>query len=109
MRFVRVAAEAEIPLGDMRRVEAGRESILVANVGGELFAISDTCTHRGGALSRGTILDGIVTCPRHGSRFDVRTGKSVGGPKILFFEWKTGNVRKYALKVEEGDIHVEVE
>ena len=109
MRFVRVAAEAEIPPGDMRRVEAGRESILVANVGGELFAISDTCTHRGGALSRGTILDGIVTCPRHGSRFDVRTGKSVSGPKILFFEWRTGDVCRYALKVEEGDIHVEVE
>ena len=109
MRFVRVAAESEIPPGEMRRVEAGPESILVANVGGELFAISDTCTHRGGSLSRGALLDGIVICPRHGSRFDVRTGKSVGGPKILFFEWKTGDVRTYTLKVEEGDIHVEVE
>jgi 3-phenylpropionate/trans-cinnamate dioxygenase ferredoxin subunit len=90
-------------------VEHGGDAILVANLDGSFYAISDTCTHQGGTLSQGTIDDGIVTCPRHGSRFDVRTGKNMRGPKILLVRGKTDDVKSYPVKVEGDDILVGVE
>ena len=104
MESIRVAGAADIADGSMRRVDVGGEAVLVANVGGAFYAIANTCSHRGGNLSNGTIQDGIVTCPRHGSRFDVRTGKNVRGPKVLGKRWTTGDVRSYPIKVEDGDI-----
>ncbi len=109
MEFVKTARISDIPAGSVLRVEHGAEAILVANVGGSFYAISDTCTHQGGTLSQGTITDGIVTCPRHGSRFDVRTGKNVRGPKILLVRGKTDDVRSYPVKVESEDVLVEVD
>ena len=71
---------------------------------GVLYAIANTCSHRGGDLSKGTIQDGIVQCPRHGSRFDVRTGKNVRGLKVLGKRWTTGDVRAYPVTVDGEDI-----
>jgi 3-phenylpropionate/trans-cinnamate dioxygenase ferredoxin component len=109
MEFVKTARIADIPPGSVLRVEHGGDAILVANLDGSLYAISDTCTHRGGTLSQGTIKDGIVTCPRHGSRFDVRTGKNMLGPKVLLVRGKTDDVKSYPVKVEGDDILVGVE
>jgi 3-phenylpropionate/trans-cinnamate dioxygenase ferredoxin component len=109
MEFVKAARIADIAAGSVLRVEHGGEAILVTNIDGSFYAISDTCTHQGGTLSQGTIKDGIVTCPRHGSRFDVRTGKNMLGPKILLVRGKTDDVRSYPVKVEGDDILVGVE
>ena len=86
MEFERVALASEIPPGGMRRVQRNGMAVLKANVDGAVFAISDVCSHHEGMLSAGTIEDGIVTRPRHGSMFDVRTGRSAGGPKLLFLK-----------------------
>jgi 3-phenylpropionate/trans-cinnamate dioxygenase ferredoxin subunit len=109
MEFVRAAHISDIPAGSMVRVEHGGDAILLANIDGGFHAISDTCTHSGGSLSKGAITDGIVTCPRHGSRFDVRTGKNMAGPKILLFRGKTDDVRSYPVKVDGDDILIGVE
>jgi len=109
MEFVKAASISDVPSGSVLRVEHDGEAILVANLDGSLYAISETCTHRGGSLSQGTITDGIVTCPRHGSRFDVRTGKNMAGPKVLGFRGKTDDVRSYPVKVEGDDILIGVE
>jgi 3-phenylpropionate/trans-cinnamate dioxygenase ferredoxin subunit len=106
MESMRVAGAADIPDGSMRRVEAGGEAVLVANVGGEFYAIANTCSHRGGDLSKGTIQDGIVQCPRHGSKFDVRSGGCLEGPKILGKMFATGPVRAYSITVDGEDILV---
>jgi 3-phenylpropionate/trans-cinnamate dioxygenase ferredoxin subunit len=76
----------------------------VANVDGEFFAIANTCSHRSGDLSKGTIEDGIVTCPRHGSRFDVRTGRNLGGPKILGHRFITKSLDAYPVTVDGEDV-----
>jgi nitrite reductase/ring-hydroxylating ferredoxin subunit len=60
-------------------VSDGRK-IAVANVGGELHGFDDTCTHRGCSLAQGTLDGTVVTCPCHGSQFDVTTGAVVLGP-----------------------------
>ena len=104
MGSMRVAGVTDIPAGSMLRVEAGGDAVLVANVGGEFYAIANSCSHRGGDLSKGTIEDGIVTCPRHGSKFDVRTGRNLGGPKILGHRFITKSLDAYPVKVEGDDI-----
>ncbi|MCO6427702.1 MAG: Rieske 2Fe-2S domain-containing protein [Nitrosomonas communis] len=72
--------------GQPKRVELEGKGILVAMVGGNFYAIGDKCTHRGCSLSDGTLEGTIVTCPCHGSKFDIANGKVVawvGGYPII--------------------------
>ncbi|MEA2682088.1 MAG: catalase [Chloroflexota bacterium] len=73
-------AARDLAPGAMRAVEVGDARVAVANVDGTLRAFQDTCTHRGCSLTDGTLSGGIVTCPCHGSQFDVGTGEVVRGP-----------------------------
>lgn len=72
--------------GQPKRVELGGKGVLVAKVDGHFFAIGDRCTHWGCSLSDGTLEGTIVTCPCHGSKFDITNGKVltwVGGQPII--------------------------
>ena len=80
MTLTDVAAASDVPPGRMVRVEAGGRGILLANVGGTLHAMSDSCSHEGARLSLGRLDGAVVTCPAHGSRFDVTTGRNLSGP-----------------------------
>lgn len=104
--FLKVATKSQIPPGSMLGVKAGELDVLVANVGGKYYSIRNICTHRQGVLSNGRLEGNIVTCPRHGSMFDVTTGKSVAGPKVLGMRFKTDNEPAYEVKVEGEDILV---
>ena len=64
-------------------------------------ALSDTCTHRGGPLSEGTVEGAEVTCPWHGARFDIKTGAVMGPPAGR-------EVRSYPVRVTGADIEIEV-
>jgi 3-phenylpropionate/trans-cinnamate dioxygenase ferredoxin subunit len=92
----------------MKKVVHDGQEILLANVGGAFCAISERCTHLGGHLSQGILRDGIVTCPRHGSRFDVRTGQALNGPTILFLHLDTKDIRTYPVKIVGDDVLVDV-
>ncbi len=70
----------DLPAGKMVGIRVGDRAVLLANVGGQFYAIGDVCTHRGCTVSEGTLTGAIAQCPCHGSRFDVRTGAVVGGP-----------------------------
>lgn len=78
--FIKIAKKDELKPGQMKLVELDGERILLANVGGNYYAMAEECTHRGGPLSEGVLEGFVVTCPYHGGRFDVRTGKVVGPP-----------------------------
>jgi 3-phenylpropionate/trans-cinnamate dioxygenase ferredoxin subunit len=106
LNFTKVAKTSDIPAGKMKAVKIGDKDILVANVGGVFYAIADRCSHEGGRLSAGTLEGGVVTCPLHGSKFDVRTGKSVSGSKFMFFRSKVGDLPSYEVKVEGDDVMV---
>jgi nitrite reductase/ring-hydroxylating ferredoxin subunit len=82
MGFVTVAKAGEIPVGTMKHVEAGGTELCIANVGGTFYAIGDRCGHENARLSRGSLMDTIVTCPMHSSQFDVTTGKLMSGPVL---------------------------
>lgn len=99
--FVRVAATEDLPPGERLLVELDGIRIVVFNLDGEFYAIEDVCTHDGGPLVEGEVLDGgQVQCPRHGARFDIRTGEALSMPA---FE----PTPSYDVQVDGGDIYVE--
>ena len=68
-------------MGTSKLVEVEDVRIALFNLAGDIYAIEDVCTHDGGPLVEGTVIDGCeVQCPRHGARFDIRTGGAVGFP-----------------------------
>ena len=78
--WTRVARVADIEPGDYASAEIDDVFVAVYNIDGEFFAIDDLCTHDGGGLAGGEIEDHQVICPRHGSRFCLRTGKALTPP-----------------------------
>jgi 3-phenylpropionate/trans-cinnamate dioxygenase ferredoxin component len=107
MSFSEVAQTDQIPAGTMKAVTVNGKYILVTNVGGKFYAIGGKCTHMGGDLSKGILEGNIVTCPRHGSQFDVTTGKSLRGPKIIL-RFSTKDESVYEVKVEGKSIQMKV-
>jgi 3-phenylpropionate/trans-cinnamate dioxygenase ferredoxin component len=101
---VTVCSAEELADGEMRLVEVNGEKIGVFNCGGELLAIEDRCSHDDGPLAEGE-LDAetcTVECPRHGSLFDLRTGKPKTLPAYV-------PVRTFAARVEENEVKLEVD
>lgn len=80
--WIRVASRDELLPGEYRVVWDGDVPIAVYNIDGELYAIEDTCTHDGGDLAGGEVHGFEVECPRHGARFDVRSGEVKAPPAI---------------------------
>jgi nitrite reductase (NADH) small subunit len=70
----------DIAVGQIRLVHVGGEEAAVYNAEGAFYATQGACTHRGGPLSEGDLAGHVVTCPLHGSQFDVTTGQVVQGP-----------------------------
>ena len=98
--FVKVASVSEIPPGEMKIVELDGQDVVVANVNGQFFAFANDCTHRGGPLGEGILMDEVVECPFHGGQFNVRTGEVVAAPP-------SEPVATFAVRVEGDDISVE--
>jgi len=78
--WVRVCAHDEMLPGEFKVVWDGDTAIAVYNLEGDLYAVEDTCTHDGGELAGGDVCGFEVECPRHGARFDVRTGEVKEAP-----------------------------
>ena len=78
--YVEVAKVNEIPEETMKHIEVNGKEVLIANVGGKFYAISDRCGHMNALLSMGNLTGSTVTCPFHGSKFDVKTGKKLSEP-----------------------------
>ena len=102
---ITVCSAAELAEGEMRLVEADGQKIGVFRcAGGELFAIEDRCSHDDGPLAEGEFDAGACTveCPRHGSLFDVRSGR----PKTLPAYQP---VETFEVREEDGEIKLEVD
>lgn len=78
--FVNVGQVSDFPSGSKKKVQVGAEDVLVANVDGRLYAISNKCTHRGAPLDEGEIEGTVVVCPWHSGRFDITTGRALKPP-----------------------------
>ncbi|HEX6385072.1 MAG TPA: non-heme iron oxygenase ferredoxin subunit [Anaerolineae bacterium] len=98
--FVKVAKVEDIPPGGRLWYDFEDETVVIFNIDGHFYCIADVCTHDGGPLEEGEIEGYEVECPRHGARFDVRTGDAVALPAVA-------PVETYEVKVEDGVIYVE--
>ena len=98
--YVTVANADDLQPGQAKVVTAGDQRVALFNVGGTYYAIADTCTHRGGPLSEGTLEDDVVTCPWHGAHFCVRDGQVQEPPAHE-------NVTSYPVRVTDGSIERE--
>ena len=80
--FIRVADVAEIPDPGKTLVEVDDDMVALFHVGGVFYAIDDVCTHDGGPLADGELRDHKIACPRHGAKFDIRTGAALSMPAV---------------------------
>lgn len=100
--FVAVLPENELADNSMKRVEAGEVPVLLAKQNGEIFAIAHTCSHLGGPLSEGDLLEDCkVRCPWHDSVFCLKDGSVVDGPA-------TEPQPKFEVCVNNGQIEVKL-
>ncbi len=98
---VKVAHRSEVPPGGRKLLEVDGRAIALFNVGGTFYAIDDVCTHDGGPLAEGLLKGGEIQCPRHGARFDVRTGKPLCMPAIE-------PVATHRVEVRDDEVFLEV-
>ena len=99
---MRACSLSELPEEGALRVELDGKPICIARSQGEVFAVSDICSHADVSLSEGDVEDGTVECWLHGSRFDLRTGAPTGLPA-------TKPVATYSVTVEGDDVLVKLE
>ena len=100
-RYVSASAAKDIPPGEKKIVEVDGVLIVLVNLDGQFYAIEDVCTHDGGPLGEGKLSGCELICPRHGARFDVRTGAATRMPAIE-------PAPTYAVRVEDGEVLVEI-
>ena len=99
--FIKVASKSEISAGTKLLVEADDRLVILFQVGEEYHCIDDVCTHDGGTLSDGEHEGCEIECPRHGAKFDVRTGKATCMPA-------TQSTTVHEVKVDGDDIMVRI-
>lgn len=111
--FIKLIEASRVPEGSMVEVDSDGHPLLVANVGGEYYVSDGRCPHLGGHLPEGTLDGPIVTCPRHGSQFDLTDGHVVRwthftGAVLTMVELAKHprSLRVYETAVEDGAILV---
>lgn len=98
--FIKVATTDELPVGSRKIFSVDDVSVALFNINGTIYAIEDRCTHDDGPLAEGEVEDCSLTCPRHGARFDIRTGAALSFPA---FE----PTHVYEVKIEGDEVWIE--
>jgi nitrite reductase/ring-hydroxylating ferredoxin subunit len=78
--YAKVGLVSDFPLGALKKLRVGNDDVVVANVDGRLYAITNSCTHRGGPLNEGELQGTLITCPWHGGQFNLTSGRAVSPP-----------------------------
>jgi nitrite reductase/ring-hydroxylating ferredoxin subunit len=100
--YTTAATTDEITPDEGILVEVNGHPIALFEVDDEYYAISNTCTHRGGSLCDGMVTGTMVTCPLHGAAFDITTGDAMGPPA-------SEPVQQYDIKVDGEEIRLAVD
>ena len=101
MEFVPALEVAAIDEGSISAVDLKGSHILLSKIGGEVYAVSGTCTHEETDLARGIVLEERVVCPLHLSQFDLRNGQVMNPPAEV-------PLQRFNVKIEGGMVFVEV-
>ena len=99
LEFVEIAPLADLPAGERLFIEVSGRPIVIINLAGKLFAIGDVCSHDNGPVGDGEMEGDEIICPRHGARFDIRSGKVTSLPAIV-------DIPAYPVRVVNGFIEL---
>ena len=97
--FVTVARVGEIPVGGVKVVRMDDQPLALFHLEGGYFAMEDLCSHDGGPLAEGVLEGEVIECPRHGARFNVKTGAALCLPAVA-------PVATYAVRIQGDEIQV---
>ncbi len=97
--FIDIAAVDELPSGQRLFIEIDNQPIVIFNIAGQFFAIGDVCSHDNGPVGEGDLEGDEVICPRHGARFDLRSGKALALPAVE-------DIPAYPVRVVAGRIEI---
>jgi 3-phenylpropionate/trans-cinnamate dioxygenase ferredoxin subunit len=95
--YEKVATLDEVPAGGRKSVVFDDRAVLVLRIGSEVYAVEDVCSHDGQPLTEGPVQGTTIECPRHGARFDVRSGRPLCMPAVE-------PIATYEVKVQGNDI-----
>jgi nitrite reductase/ring-hydroxylating ferredoxin subunit len=98
----KVARKSELAEGEMVGAAVGEKQVAVYLIGGEFYATDNICTHAYACLTDGYLEDGIIECPLHAGRFEVKTGKALGAPV-------TKDIAVFPVKLEGDDVLVKLD
>lgn len=101
MTATRVCAIDEIPENRTRVITIGEEEIQLTRMNGEVYAFDNVCTHDDAPIGEGDIVGGEIQCPRHGAKFDVKSGRATGLPAIM-------PIKTYQVTIEDGDVFIDL-
>ena len=101
MAFSIAAKASQIPAGEFKPVQLGGKRLLICHTAEGFYAVDDTCTHDDGPLADGWLEGNAIECPRHGARFDVRSGQVLCLPAAVA-------IRSYPVQVEGDDVSVDL-
>ena len=97
--FIKVAKVSDIPDPGKQLLEVEDSLVVLVHLDGQFYCIDDVCTHDGGPLGEGQLCDHAIACPRHGAKFDIRTGKPLSMPA-------TEATVTHEVRVEGEDVYV---
>ena len=97
--YVTVASVDELPSGERLIVEIDGQIIAVFSIAGDYYAISDVCSHDDGPVAEGELREHQLECPRHGARFDLRSGKALSLPAVV-------DIPAYPVRVLDDQVQV---
>jgi nitrite reductase (NADH) small subunit/3-phenylpropionate/trans-cinnamate dioxygenase ferredoxin subunit len=98
---IKIAEAAQVTPGQRKLIKLKGKEIALFNIEGTFYAIDNSCPHSTGPLIEGRLVKNIVTCPWHGSQFDITNGQCYSGPA-------TRNVTSYPLHVEGNAVFIEL-
>jgi len=97
--FFIVAGADECPDGERIFIEIDDEYIIIINIDGNYFSIADLCSHDNGPLDDGEVEGHCIICPRHGARFDLKTGDAMTLPAVH-------GIPSYPVRTKDGNIEI---
>lgn len=95
IQFYPVCSTDDLPAGERLLIDLDNKPVVIFNLAGQYYAIDDVCTHDDGPLGEGEVEGCEIICPRHGARFDIRTGKVLALPAVQ-------SVQAYPIRVVNG-------
>ncbi|WP_459618812.1 non-heme iron oxygenase ferredoxin subunit [Bordetella sp. 2513F-2] len=102
MNWIKIATTDQLEDDEVMPIEAGEAKLALYRSEGEFYASDNICTHAYALLSDGYLEDGCIECPLHQARFDIKTGRALCAPA-------TRDIRTYPIKVENGDVYVDLQ